>query len=86
MKTPMKKYAAIISLIALTLMVGCSKEKRCMCTSNETLDAHNKPVITYVHVDKGFRCSKITQLGYERLIEGQLVREMDDVTCEEAKD
>ena len=76
MKTTMKKYAAIISLIALTLMVGCSKEKRCMCTSNETLDAHNKPVITYVHVDKGF----------ERLIEGQLVREMDDVTCEEAKD
>ena len=82
----MKKYLAVISLLALTLMVGCTKEKRCMCTSTETLDAHNKPVVTYIHVNKGFRCSKITQLGYERLLEGQLVREMDNVVCEEARD
>lgn len=82
----MKKYAVVISILALMLMVGCSKEKRCMCTSTETLDAHNNPMVTYIHVDKGFRCSKITQIGYERLIEGQLVREWDAVTCEEAKD
>jgi hypothetical protein len=82
----MKKYAAILSLLALTLMVGCSKEKRCMCTSTQTLDAHNNPQVTYIHVDNGFRCSKITQIGYERLIEGQLIREWDNVVCEDAKD
>ncbi len=82
----MKKYIAVISLVALTLMVGCTKEKRCMCTSTETLDAHNNPMVTYVHVDNNFRCSKISQIGYERLIEGQMIREWDSVTCEEAKD
>ena len=82
----MKKKAALIPILALTLMVGCSKEKRCMCTSTETLDAHNKPMVTYIHVDNGFRCGKITQIGYERLLEGQLIREWDNVTCEEAKD
>ena len=82
-----KRLLAIVPLAMCVLLVaGCSKEKRCMCTSNETLDAHNNPVVTYVHVSNGFRCNKITQLGYERLIEGQLVREMDAVTCEEAKD
>ena len=82
----MKRHVAAISLLALLLMVGCSKEKRCMCTSTETLDAHNKPVVTYIHVSHGFSCGNITQLGYERLIEGQLIREMDNVVCEEAKD
>ena len=82
----MKKYAVAISLIALILMVGCSKEKRCKCSSTETLDAHNNPVVTYIHVSNSLRCSKISQVGFERLIEGQLVREMDNVVCEEAKD
>ena len=82
----MKKYIIVISILALTLMVGCSKEKRCMCTSTKTLDAHNKPMVTYVHVDNGFHCGKITQIGYERLLDGQLIREWDEVVCEEAKD
>lgn len=82
----MKKHTVAISILALMLMVGCSKEKRCMCTSNETLDAHNNPMKTYIHVDNGFRCKKITQIGYERLVDGKLVREWDPVTCEEARD
>ena len=82
----MKRHVAVISLLALLLIAGCTKEKRCLCTSTETLDAHNNPVITYIHVSHGFNCKHITQLGYERLVEGQLVREMDNVVCEEAKD
>ena len=81
----MKKLIPLLAL-AVLLMAGCTKEKRCMCTSVNTLDAHNKPVVTYIHVDKGFRCSKINKLGYERLIEGKLIRELDSVTCEEARD
>ena len=82
----MKIKAVILSLVALTLMVGCTKEKRCMCTSTHTLDPHNNPMVTYIHVEKGFRCNKITQIGYERLLEGQLLREWDEVVCEEARD
>ncbi len=50
------------------------------------MSANNPDEITYVAADAGFRCSKITRLGFERLIEGQLVREMEDVDCTEAKD
>ena len=82
-----KRLLPIIPLaLVMLLAVGCTKEKRCLCTSNETLDAHNNPVITYIHVSNGFRCSKITQRGVERQVEGHLVREMDAVTCEEVKD
>lgn len=82
----MKKIIAILSVVVLTLMVGCSKEKRCQCTSVSTLDAHNNPVVTFIHVDNGFHCNKITQVGFERLFEGRMVRDMDEVTCEEARE
>ena len=74
----MKIKAVVLSFVALALMVGCTKEKRCMCTSTHT--------VTYIHVENGFRCNKITQIGYERLLEGQLLREWDEVVCEEARD
>lgn len=82
----MKRLVVLFSLASLLLMAGCSKEKRCKCTSTESLDAHNNPSVTYIHVDNGFRCNKITKLGYERLMEGKLVREVETVVCEEAKD
>lgn len=82
----MKKHLTLIALAALLLIAGCSKEKRCKCTFAETLDDHNNPAVTYVHVNSGFRCSKITQLGYERLSDGALVRDMEGVTCEDARD
>lgn len=81
----MKKIFLILSLVALLLVTGCSKEKRCQCTYDR-LDAHNRPAVTYVHVKSGFKCSGITKLGYERLKDGQLVRELEDVVCEEATD
>ena len=81
----MKKISLILSMAALLLVTGCSKEKRCQCTSDR-LDSHNRPVVTYIHVKNGFNCRNITKLGYERLREGLLVRELEDVVCEEATD
>lgn len=81
----MKKFFLILSLAALALTVGCSKEKRCKCLS-ETLDAHNNPIATYVHVKPSFKCGGITKVGFERQMEGQLVRSLEEVICEEATD
>lgn len=81
----MKKISLILSLVALLLVTGCSKEKRCKCTYDR-LDAHNRPAVTYIHAKSGFKCSSITKLGYERLRGGILVRELEDVVCEEATD
>ncbi len=77
----MKKYLFFVLLGALTLLSGCSKERRCQC-----VNVNNEDEITYVNADAGFRCDKITRLGFERLIEGNLVREMEEVSCTEAKD
>ncbi len=77
----MKKYILFLLLAALTLMSSCSKEHRCRCTNVD-----NQNQVTYVTADYGFRCSKITRLGFERMIEGDLVRQMEEVTCTEAKD
>ncbi len=77
----MKKYIFFLLLGALTILSGCSKERRCQCVNVNDADE-----ITYVNADGGFPCSKITHLGFERLLEGSLVREMEEVTCTEAKD
>lgn len=81
----MKKTALFLSFAALIMLAGCSKEKKCMCTS-DILDDHGNPTVTYIHVESSMRCSKITKLGFERQIEGQLVRNMEDVVCTDAKD
>ncbi len=80
-KTAMKKYIFSLLAAALLLLSGCSKERRCQC-----VNVDNENVVTYVNADAGFRCSSITRLGFERLIEGKLIREMEEVTCTEAKD
>ena len=82
----MKRNTMLLAVAALLLLAGCSKEKKCKCTYSETLDAFNNPAVTYIHVSNGFSCKKITQLGYERQMEGSLVRSMETVICEEATD
>jgi len=77
----MKKYIFFLFLGSLVLLSSCSKERRCQC-----VNVNNENEITYVNTDAGFNCSKITRLGFERLIEGQLVRTMEEVSCTEAKD
>lgn len=73
----------LIALAAIAL-ASCSKEKRCMC--NNVTENEGEPVQTYyVNTDRGFGCKKITRLGVERLVEGNLVRDMIDVTCKEAR-
>lgn len=77
----MKKYLFFLLLGAVMLLSSCSKERRCEC-----VNVNNQDEITYVNADAGFPCSSITRLGFERLIEGQLVRNMEEVNCTEAKD
>lgn len=81
----MKKHIVILSLALVVLMVGCSKEKRCKCTSVE-LNSLGKKDITYIKTDSGFSCKKITKLGFERQLDGTYERTLSDVICEEAKD
>jgi len=77
----MKKYFFLLLAGTLMLLSSCSKERRCQC-----VNANDPQVITYVDADAGFGCSSITKIGIERLIEGKLVRQMEDVNCTEAKD
>jgi len=81
----MKKIVSILTLALVFLATGCTKEKKCACTSDK-LDAHNNPVVTYIHVKNGLSCSKITSIGWEHQSEGALVRDLDAVVCEEVKD
>lgn len=76
----MKKLIPLLLLLATVFVSSCSKERRCQC-----VNVNNADEILYVTADNGFRCSKIKKLGVERLVEGQLVRDMEDVTCTEAK-
>lgn len=80
----MKKHIIVLALALVVLMVGCSKEKRCKCTSVglNHLDKHD---ITYIKTDAGFSCSKITHMGFERLNDGSYERQIVEVTCEEVK-
>ena len=75
----MKKILFII--IAAATLAGCSKGVQCKCTATTATDSQGRPEITYVDVDWGFSCSKITKVGIERQLEGKLVRELQDVTC-----
>ena len=85
MHEAMKKLIPIlILLIAVVTLSGCSKDKKCRCTAVTEHPLNTD--VTIVSVDPGFSCKKITRIGYERQLEGQLVREVVEVTCEEDKD
>lgn len=81
----MKKHIFILSLAALCLVAGCSKEKRCKCTSLEVNDI-NKYDVFYVKSDPGLSCKGITRMGFERQLDGSFERTFIDVNCEEVKD
>lgn len=76
----MKKHIFFLALAALAMMASCSKETKCRCT-NVNPDELGNYATTYVRADNGFSCRKITKLGVERQLEGQYVRELEEVTC-----
>ena len=76
----MKKLLLIA--IAAAALAGCSKGVQCKCTATTATDHQGRPLITYVDVDWDFSCKNITKVGFERQLDGELVRELQDVTCE----
>lgn len=80
----MKKYFFLLAMAIIAMMTGCSKETKCYCTSVET-DEMGNPEVLIVNADRGLSCKKILKLGFERQVEGNLVRELKDVTCTEVK-
>lgn len=82
----MKKGIVIIAGLLLAVsLTGCSKSTKCKCVAKEAVDAQGRPQITFIDV-RGMSCSKLTHLGTERLLEGELVREMEVVTCEKTNE
>ena len=75
----MKKYVLLSLVMVSLLAVSCGKEKTCRCVPKNGTDADR----TMVYMDYGMSCSSVTRLGYERQMDGQLVRTMEDVECEE---
>jgi len=76
----MKKILLIMALAIAVLTVSCGKERACRCVpkGGEYTDR------TMVYTDNSMSCSSITRVGYERQLEGQLVRTMEEVECEDA--
>ena len=74
----MKKNLIVLLAISLLTLVGCSKDRNCRCVTTEAM----YPTETVVNSD-GLKCSKITRLGFERQLEGKLVRNMEAVECED---
>lgn len=68
----------ILGVAALMSLASCSKDHNCRCTATDGEE-------TYVDLVSSTPCSRILSLGFENQIDGQLVRTMKEVTCEEAK-
>lgn len=81
----MKKIFFLFAIAALVLATSCSKNVKCKCTSLTT-NSLGKYDTTIISTDSGFSCKKITKIGFERRLEGEFVRELVDVSCEEVKD
>lgn len=79
----MKKTLILLTIVASVAMVGCSKDVKCKCTATTATDDQGRPQVTYVDVDRGFSCRKITRVGFENLLEGNLVRDLQEVNCVE---
>jgi len=83
----MKKYIAITLVVALAaIATGCTKSTQCRCQALQAVDAQGRPLVTYLDVSSGSQCKKITRVGFEQLLEGQLVRDVYAVKCEKSND
>lgn len=78
----MKKHILISASLAIVLCAGCSKDRNCRCTTTEAAE----PQETIINTDHGMKCAKITRLGFERQVEGHLVRTYEAVSCENANE
>ncbi len=73
----MKKMLLVMAVALAMLTTACGKDHTCHCTP---VNGGEKTLVT---LDRGMSCSSITRLGFERQLEGQLVRTLEDVECEE---
>ena len=71
----MKKYCIALAAVCCLLVAGCAKDRTCRCTA--TADGE----VTMINADRGLSCRNITRVGYERQVDGQLVRTLKEVTC-----
>ena len=77
--TVMKKNLIIVLAVSLLTLTGCGKDRLCRCVTTEA----EYPEETMINADNGLSCGKITRLGFERQLEGKLVRTMQPVACED---
>ena len=75
----MKKYMVVCAVLLALLAASCGKERACRCVPTGGAEAEK----TMVYMDNGMNCRSITRLGFERQMDGHLVRTMEEVECEE---
>lgn len=75
----MKKYLIALAVAMLMMVTSCNKAHTCRCTPTDSPTGE----VTLVNMNSSISCQSITRLGFERQSEGQLVRRMEEVTCEE---
>jgi len=79
----MKKIAIELAVVAMVAAAsGCSENARCRCQAVDAVDAQGRPLVTYLDVKSSSTCKKVTKLGFEQWLEGQLVRDLYVVKCE----
>lgn len=72
----MKKSLLILAVLVAFLAAACGKDRVCRCTPKD-----NDGETTMLTMDHGMSCKNVTQLGFERQLEGHLVRSMVEVDC-----
>ena len=75
----MKKLMVVCAVLVALLAASCGKERACRCMPKHDSNAER----TMVYMDNGMNCRSITRLGFERQMDGHLVRTMEEVECEE---
>lgn len=80
MKKILISNSSFLILLALLLLASCGKERACRCVPKDGGYAER----TMVYTDNALSCKNITRLGYERQLDGSLVRTMAEVECEDA--
>lgn len=76
----MKKYLLFSAVLVAMMVAGCGKERACRCVPQGGTYADR----TMVYMDNGMSCKSVKRLGYERQMEGKLVRTLVEVECEDA--
>ncbi|MDO4216691.1 MAG: hypothetical protein Q4D03_00770 [Bacteroidales bacterium] len=72
----------ILSLLLVVVIFGaCQKSRYCLCITNET----TPPDTVIVNMERGKSCSRIVNMGFEELNDGQTQVTTHSYTCEKIK-